>query len=173
MKRTSRYWVGGLICLLLGLSSLVPDAQAAGDDFNDIVHHIEAEYHVHRSYPFLMAFAGFVAKCSHVAGVKGFKMALFEDQTLPGIELDRRLDEIVQSAGRSGWQPLIKSVSRRTGEHDYIYVRGNSKDLTMLMVDVERKEAAVLEVRINADKLSQFINEHSGETGNRRDLAIR
>jgi hypothetical protein len=167
MKRSSRYYLAGLICLLFGLGSLAADARPAGDEFNDIVHHIEAEYHVHRSYPLLMAFAGFVAKCSSFAGVKGFKIALFEDQTLPGTDVDRRLDEIVQSAGRSGWQPLMRSVSRRSGEHNYIYVRGPSKELTMLIVNVESDEAVVVEVKIDADKLSQFINEHEGESGDR------
>ena len=166
MKRTSGYCLAGLICLLCGMGVLVPDARAAaGDDFNNIVHHIEAEYHVHRSYPFLMAFVGLVAKGARFAGVKGFKMALFEDQNLTSSDVDQRLDEIVQSAGRSGWQPLIKSFSRRTGEHDYIYVRGQSKELTMLMVSVEPNEAAVLQVKIDADKLSQFIN--SEESGDR------
>jgi hypothetical protein len=168
MKKTSGYCLAGLICLLVGIDALVPDARAAaGDDFNDIVHHIEAQYHVHRSYPFLTAFVGFVSKSSRFAGVKGFKMALFEDQNLSGSDGDPRLDEIVQSAGRSGWQPLIKSFSRRTGEHNYIYVRGQSKELTMLMVSVEPNEAVVLQVKIDADKLSQFINEHSEESGHR------
>jgi len=145
--------------MFCGLAWLVEDAVAA-DDFGNIVHHIEAEYHVHRDHRFFMAFAGMVVKCSRLGGAKDFKAAIFENQHLSGSDADARLDEIVQSAGKSGWQPLIKSFSRRSGEHNYIYAQGQSKDLKLLIVSIEPDESVVMQVRIDADKLSEFINEN-------------
>jgi hypothetical protein len=139
---------------------LAQDTKA--DDFGSIVHHIEAEYHVHRNYRFLMFTAGVVVKCSHVGGAKVFKMALFEDQHVEAAELDGRLDELVERAGASGWQPLVKSVSRRSGEHTYIYAQSKGKDLKLLLVSVEPDETVVLELKVDPAKLSDFVNKHSG-----------
>jgi hypothetical protein len=139
---------------------MAPGAEA--DDFGKIVHHIEAEYHVHRNYRFLMSFAGVVVKCSHMAGVKAFKAAIFEHQQLPGAELDDRLDELVH-AGASGWQPLVKSLSRRRGERSYIYAQASGNDMKLLLVNIEPNEAVVMQLKINPAKLGAFINKHTRE----------
>lgn len=131
--------------------------------------HIEAQYHVHRNYRFLMSLAGVVVKCSHLGGVKVFKAAIFEDQQLPGSDLDTRLDDVIQRAGASGWQPLVKSFSRRSGEHNYIYAQAKGKDLSLLLVSVEPDEAVVLQVKIDPVKLSDFINEHSAASDRHLD----
>ena len=52
----------------------------AKDDFGKIVHHIEANYHVHRQHRFVMGLAGFTVKFWHFAGVKSLKGAIFENQ---------------------------------------------------------------------------------------------
>ncbi len=73
--------------MFCGLIWLVEDT--AADDFGDIVHHIEAEYHVHRNHRFFMAFAGMVVRCSHLGGAKDFKAAIFENQHLSGSGAER------------------------------------------------------------------------------------
>lgn len=152
-------------CGLLAIAFLAVAPSAQADDFGKIVHHIEAEYHVHRNYRFLMSFAGVAVKCSHMAGVKAFKAAIFDDQQLPGAELDERLDELVQRASASGWQPLVKSLSRRSGERSYIYAQASGNDMKLLLVNVEPNEAVVMQLKINPEKLSEFINKHTREAG--------
>src|SRR5579864_8314018 len=93
MKRTRTYCAALVFCLPCTFGWLVPDA-AASDDFSAIVHHIEAEYHVHRNYRFLMAFAGVAVRLTSFTGVKSFKAAIFENQHLFAAEPDARLDEI-------------------------------------------------------------------------------
>jgi hypothetical protein len=159
MAKTHR--LAGLLLAFCGLFFLSPPAKA--DDFGKVVHLIEAEYHVHRNYRFLMSFAGVVVKCSHVGGVKTLKAAIFDKQHLDATELDSRLDELVAHASASGWRPLVKSFSRRRGEYDYIYAQTSGKDLKLLVVSVEPDEAVVLQVKLDPLKLSDFINEHAGE----------
>lgn len=154
-------------CVVVSLSA----DQARADDFGRIVRHIEVNYHVHRNHRFLMGFAGLVVKFSHVGGVKGFKAAIFEDQHLDATDADARLDEIVQSASEHGWHPLVKSYSRRSGEHSYIYVQDQGKDIRMLIVSVEPNEAAVLQLKLDPDKLAKFMDEDIGE-GSRHDVAM-
>ena len=139
------------------------------DDFGRIVHHIEASYHVHRNHRFAMGFAGLVVKFWHVAGVKSFKGAIFEDQHLDGTDTDAKLDEIVSHASHSGWRPMVRSFSRRTGEHTYVYAQDAGNDLKLLVVSVEQNEAAVIQVKIDPERLERFIDEnthhHSGRHG--------
>jgi hypothetical protein len=144
------------------------------DDFGRIVHHIEASYHVHRNHRFAMGFAGLVVKFWHVAGVRSFKAAIFEDQHLDGTDTDTKLDEIVAHASRSGWQPMVRSFSRRTGEHTYIYAQDNGagKDLKLLVVSVEQNEAAVIQVKLDPDKLEQFIEENAHDSDRRGHSAM-
>ena len=158
MTKISANRTAGLLLIIFGFFAIAESLRA--DDFGRIVGHIEAEYHVHRNYRFLMSFAGMVVKCTHVSGVKVFKMAIFEDQHLSGTELDDRLDELVQRAGSSGWQPMVKSFSRRSGERTYIYAKAEGNDMKLLLVNVESDGAVVMQVKIDPKKLSHFINEH-------------
>jgi hypothetical protein len=167
MTKASANRAAGLLLILCGLFSLADTMYA--DDFGRIVRHIEAQYHVHRNYRLLMAFAGVVVKCTHIGGVKVFKAAIFEDQHLSGTELDNRLDELVQRAGSSGWQPLVRSFSRRGGEHTYIYAQASGNDMKLLLVSVEPDEAVVMLMKIDPVKLSDFINEHTGDSERHRN----
>ena len=99
-----------------------------------------------------------------MGGVKVFKAAIFKDQHLSRTELDNRLDELVQRAGSSAWQPLVRSFSRRSGEQTYIYAQASGNDMKLLLVSVEPNEAVVMQVKIDPVKLSDFINEHAGDS---------
>jgi hypothetical protein len=150
-----------LFCAVaVGLSLLPGTAQA--DDFGRIVRHIEASYHVHRSHRFLIGFAGIVVKFWHVGGVKSMKAAIFEDQHLDSNAADPRLNEIVLAAARAGWQPVVRSFSRRTGESAYVYMQSAGNDVKMLVVSIEPDEAAVIQLKFNADKLTKFLDQEAG-----------
>ncbi|HET9183007.1 MAG TPA: hypothetical protein VFP59_12795 [Candidatus Angelobacter sp.] len=142
------------------------------DDFGRIVHHIEASYHVHRNHRFLMGCAGFVVHFWHVGGVKSLKLAIFEDQHLDGTNTDTKLDEIIQRASKSGWQPMVRSYSRHSGEHDYVYAQPAGKDLNLLVVNVESDEAEVIEVKIDPKKFEQFMNENAHSSGRHPHSAV-
>jgi hypothetical protein len=163
MKKAESRRVAVLLLAICGLFLASPRAKA--DDFGRIVNVIEAEYHVHRNYRFLMSLVGVAVKCSRVGGVKVFKAALFENQHLDAAELDSRLDEMVERASTSGWRPLVNSASRHSGEHEYIYAKTLGANLELLLVSVEPDEAVVLQVKINPAKLSKFINEHTPDEG--------
>ncbi len=136
-------------------------ASAQNDDFERIVHHIESRYHAHRNYAFLMALAGLTVKAWQGSGVKDLKIAYFEDQQVLQSASDRELDELVQAVGHSGWQPMVKSVSRRHGNHVYIYASTEGKDLRLLIVNVEPNEAELVQVKLDPRKLDEFLNDHT------------
>src|SRR5579864_220402 len=150
---------GLIVCLASALSLVATPRASADDDFGRIVHHIEAQYHVHRQHRWAMGLAGFAVKFYHFAGVKSLKGAIFENQPFVNAASDTRFDEVVRAAMDSGWQPLVQSWDRHTGERTYIYAQDLGKDMKVLVVNLESNEAVVLQVKVNPKKLNDFIEE--------------
>ena len=166
MRKTSLNVVA--VAMALALFFAFWPAPAYADDFGDIVHHIEARYNAHRNYRFLMALAGFTVKLWPGTGVRDVKIAYFENQNLFPSDPDKELDQILQSAGKSGWHQMVKSNSRRRGELSYVYAHPSGKDLKLLVVNLEHNEAEVIEVKIDSDKLEKFIAEHERDHDHQR-----
>src|SRR5579859_4141348 len=157
MIRNSRTFT--FACLILA-AFLAPAQNAfAKDDFGRIVHHIEANYHVHRQHRFAVGVAGFVVKFWHFAGVKNLKAAIFENQRFTNAASDTRFDELVRAAMDSGWQPLVQSWDRHTGERTYVYAQDLGKDMKLLVVNLESNEAVVVQVKVDPQKLNAFIEQ--------------
>jgi hypothetical protein len=157
MKRSKGQFLIVAVMVLTGLA--LPAQAAARDDFGKIVHHIEVNYHVHRQHRWVMGLAGLTVKVWHVAGVKSFKGAIFENQPFVNAASDTRFDEVVRAAMDSGWQPLVQSWDRHTGERTYIYAQDLGKDMKVLVVNLESNEAVVLQVKVDPKKLNDFIEE--------------
>jgi hypothetical protein len=100
MKRSKGQFLIVAVMVLTGLA--LPAQAAARDDFGKIVHHIEVNYHVHRQHRWVMGLAGFIVKFWHIAGVKSFKGAIFENQPFVNAASDTRFDEVVRAAMDSG-----------------------------------------------------------------------
>src|ERR1051326_5070820 len=153
------------VCLVVAAFLTPPQSAFARDDFGQIVHHIEANYHVHRQHRWVMGLAGFTVKFWHIAGVKSFKGAIFENQPFVNAASDARFDELVRAAMDSGWQPLVQSWDRHTGERTYIYAQEVSSkkgsDTKVLVVNLESNEAVVVQVKVNSKKLGEFIQNAS------------
>ncbi|HEV8183184.1 MAG TPA: hypothetical protein VGQ61_12475 [Candidatus Angelobacter sp.] len=163
MKRSKGQFLMVAAMVLAGLA--LPARAFADDDFGRIVHHIEANYHVHRQHRWVMGLAGFTVKFWHIAGVKSLKGAIFENQPFVNVASDTRFDEVVRAAMDSGWQPLIQSWDRHSGERTYIYAQEVSSkkgtDMKLLLVSLESNEAVVLQVKVDPKKLDEFIEETS------------
>ena len=159
MRRSKRHFSPAIGLLALAAFFALPQSASANDDFGKIVQHIETQYHVHRQHRFIMGLAGFTVKFWHFAGVKSLKGAIFENQQFVNAASDTRFDEVVRAAMESGWQPMVQSWDRHSGERTYIYAQNQGKDLKVLVVVLESNEAVVLQVKVNPDKLTGFIRE--------------
>jgi hypothetical protein len=174
MKRSKGRFLIVAAMVLAGLA--LPAQAAADDDFGRIVHHIEANYHVHRQHRWVMGLAGFTVKFWHIAGVKSLKGAIFENQPFVNAASDTRFDEVVRAAVDSGWQPLVQSWDRHTGERTYVYAQEVSSkkgsDMKLLVVSLESNEAVVLQVKVDPKKLNDFIEETSAGRHHHQDHQI-
>lgn len=133
-------------------------ALAKGKGFKDVVKHIENNYGAKKvRIPFL-GLANFAVKMIRPAGVKGFKLAVFEDQNFSAREGAASFDAVMREAYDKDWRPMVQVSSKRNGaSHTFIYVRSSGKDVQFALAVLEDREAVVLEVKFNPDAAARFL----------------
>src|SRR5688572_11416 len=118
MKRARVYAVPA--ALLLAFALYAP-AAARADDFDAVVKNVRAACGGKKvRIPFL-GLAGFATKIVRPAGVKSFKLAVFEDVTRSG-DVSGLGATIERSLG-PGWRPLVRIRAGRGAEQSHVYVR--------------------------------------------------
>src|SRR5262245_52967191 len=133
-------------------------ALAKGKGFKDVVKHIETNYGAKKvRIPFL-GLANFAVKLIRPAGVKGFKLAVFEDQNFSAREGAASFDAVMREAYNKDWRPMVQVSSKRNGaSHTFIYVKSAGKDVQFALAVLEDREAVVLEVKFNPDAAARFL----------------
>ncbi len=145
--------------LLLASVLLVPvsAARAADTEFDAVVRHIEKTYHARRNDPGGMWFARIAMKFAQPKGVKGFKIAMFEN--LSGPATDPRLGEIVRDSLDASWRPIVRASSRIDRDQTYVYVRPSGNDIELLIVAVDDEEATVIKAKVNPKSIGSWIKD--------------
>ncbi len=157
------------------------DAQAKGKGFKDVVKHIEKQYGVKKTRIPMLGLANFAVKVVRPAGVKGFKLAVFEDQNFLSRPDAAPFDTVMREAYNKDWAPLVQITSRRDGgARTFIYAKNSKKDVHFALVTIEDSEAVVLEVKFNPDAAAKFLENPkimgislgNSIRGNKSDLAV-
>lgn len=136
------------------LLALQPAALAKGDDFDAVVRGVRATCGGKRvRIPFL-GLAGFATKLVRPAGVKSFKLAVFEDVRATGdvSRLGRMLDEALGA----GWRPLVRARSDHGAEQFYVFVGDAGENLKLMVVTLDDGQATVIRAKINPEALARF-----------------
>ena len=141
--------------LLLSLLCLLPaPARAKGGDFDAVVRNVKAACGGRRvRIPFL-GLASFATKVVRPAGVKSFKLAVFEDLERAGDAA--RLGAAVSQALGPEWRPLVRARSRREGGQAHVYVREAGDDLKLMIVTIDGDQATVIRAKVNPEALARF-----------------
>ncbi len=139
---------------------ILASAAAFGADreFDRLVNAVEDHFDVHRTYIPLMGVANFFVKVARPAGTSGIKLAVFEDLRGPDETDGPALDRMMAEAA-AGLYPMVRVRSRRDREWTYIYTGEVGKTTTMLIATFERREATIVQVKVNLDALLRTINE--------------
>ena len=133
-------------------------AQAKGKGFKDVVKHIEKNYRAKKTRIPMLGLANFAVKLIRPAGVKGFKLAVFEDQDFSAREGSVSFDTVMREAYDKNWQPLVQINSKRdSNSRTFIYAKSSGKDVQFALVALEDREAVVLEVKFNPDAAARFL----------------
>ena len=162
MRQSIRY----AIFLPLGLAAVMTPAimlaaGGGGTGFDAVVHGIESRYHAHANrIPFMMLISGVAGIATH-GGVRGLHVAEIENLTTPvdGAELNALVEQRVGP----GWSRMIRDTTRSGGVESgqtLIYVRPDGDRMGMLVVDLEGREANVVQISVDPDHLSDEISQH-------------
>ena len=139
--------------LLLAFLIFAP-ATARADDFDAVVKNVRAACGGKKvRIPFL-GLAGFATKIVRPAGVKSFKLAVFEDLTRAG-DVSGLGAVIGQSLG-PGWRPLVRIRTGRGAEQTHVYVREAGDNMKLMIVMLDGDQATVIRAKVNPEALARF-----------------
>jgi hypothetical protein len=134
-------------------------ASARGDDFDAVVRNVRAACGGKRvRIPFL-GLASFASKFVRPAGVKSFKLAVFEDLSMAG-DVRGLGAAIGQSLGPE-WRPLLRVRAGRGAEQTHVYVRDAGDDLKLMIVTLDGDQATVIRARVSPEALARFARDPS------------
>ncbi|MFN2455098.1 MAG: hypothetical protein ABR577_12840 [Pyrinomonadaceae bacterium] len=140
---------------------LAPTAKAGEvEPFSPIVKLVESFYRVKQKRLRLMGLAKLGARVAGVKTAKKFKFAIFENQDFVGRGDNTEFAALIGKAFDKEWQPLVLLQSTRDGEQVYTYLRNtNSENVRLLLVNVGRRRAAVIQVDIAPQDLLKLLEQ--------------
>src|SRR5213592_4619227 len=164
-----------LLTLFLSIAvalTLPIGTRADRDGFNDAVKLIEQFYHVkHQNIP-LLARAGMKAvktaakirggEYKKIAEAGSVRVAFFEEQTFDSRGEIATFKRLVQQSLASEWSPLVQTLSAKSEEQSYVYVRDAGKNFHVLVITIEKHDATVIEATVAPQMLAELLRDPEG-----------
>ena len=129
-------------------------ASAKGDDFKSVVRSVRDACGGKKVRMPFLGLANFAAKFVRPAGVKSFKLAVFED-----LKMDGDVTGLGAAVGRSlgpEWRALVRVRADRGAEQTYVYVREAGNDLKLMVVILDGEQATVVQAKVSPEALARF-----------------
>lgn len=156
--------------IAIALLSLSIPVHASDDDFKSVVKMIERFYRVkHQGIPFLakagMKVATTAAKikggeAKRIAEAGSIKLAVFEDQAFNGDFTKFRAS--LNGALNNTWMPLIQTLSAKSAEQNYIYLRDAGEKYNVLVITIAERDATVVQVTLSPKNLALLLKDPEG-----------
>jgi hypothetical protein len=144
-----------LVLLVLSPAALLcTPASAGGGDFDAVVRSVRAACGGKKVRVPFMGLANFAARFVRPAGVKSFKLAVFEDLTMSG-DVSGLGAAIARSLGPE-WRPLVRVRIERGAKQTYVYVREAGGDLKLMVVTLDGDQATVIRAKVSPEALARF-----------------
>ena len=146
------------ILLLLAFASAAPVVYGGGGhEYKSIVQHLKTKYQAKKvKIPFLFL-ARFAVSVVRPAGVKSFSVTLFNDLKFSRETLDKEMQSALRSSFTEEWSPIFH-VRSRDGQQAYMYMRDAGENVKIVLVTIDKENAAVIRATFSPDKLAEFIN---------------
>lgn len=134
-----------------------PNLSAKDKEYDAIMKHLQTTYQAKKVKIPFMWLARFAVRIIKPAGVKSFSFTMFENLKFSRETLDEEMQSAMRNSLNPEWIPLLR-VRSRDGEQVYAYMRESGKDVKMMLVTINRDEAALIRATFNPEKLADFIN---------------
>ena len=142
------------LTFVLALIVFSTPAAARADDFDAVVRNVRAACGGRKvRIPFL-GLAGFATRIVRPAGVKSFKLAVFEGLTKTG-DVSGLGAAIRQSLGPE-WRPLVRVRGGRGAVQTHVYVRDAGDNLKLMIVTLGGEQATVIRAKVSPEALAKF-----------------
>ncbi|HET6852566.1 MAG TPA: hypothetical protein VFH46_09580 [Pyrinomonadaceae bacterium] len=156
-----------IVLVALASASVV---HAKDDDFNSVVKMIEQFYRVkHQGIPFL-AKAGMKVgttaarikggQAKRIAEAGSIKLAVFEDQDFDGDLMKFRTS--LNGALTETWIPLIQTLSVKSEEQTYIFLRSAGEKFNVLVITIADRDGTVIQVTLSPKNLAVLLRDPEG-----------
>lgn len=139
-------------------SAAAQTARADDPEFDAIANHLKSYYNARRVHIPLMNLAHLFVHFAKPAGVKSFKVAIFEHLNFTEGKTDTELGALMRNALNPEWQPLAR-VRTHDGEQVYVYAREDGANVKLMVVTIDHDEAVVARVKFSPEKLAEFLND--------------
>lgn len=134
-----------------------PTTKAGDREYDSVVRHLKTKYQAKKVKIPFMWLARFAVKVVRPAGVKSFNVTLFEKLSFSHTTLDEEMQAAMRNSLSADWNPIFR-VRSREGQQAYMYLREAGGDVKMILVTIEKEQAAVIRAKFSPDKLAEFIN---------------
>lgn len=141
--------------LLLVVAALLTAAPLAASPFGDAVAAIEKTAGMEGIWVPFMGLTRAYMRVVGWNGVHDLRLAVFENGDRP-VDV-ARLIPVVEKIGGNEWQRIVSSRSRRGAEHTTILAKPEGDHMRLLVVSIESSEAAVVEVLVDPEHMSEYI----------------
>ena len=159
------------IAITLALS-LPICASADRDGFGEAVKIVEQFYHVkHQNIP-LLARAGMKAvktaakirggEYKKIAEAGSIRVAFFEDQIFDSRGQIASFKRLLQQSLVSEWSPLVQTLSAKSEEQSYVYLRDAGKNFHVLVITIEKHNASIVEATVAPQVLAELMKDPEG-----------
>ena len=156
MTKRKRYFVY-VLALMVALSFSYSTVSAKDPEFDAITKHLKAQYKAKRRKIPFMGLANFAIKIIRPAGVKSVKVAIFEELNHVPAAGNNELSTVMRGALSPEWLPLVR-IRSRNGEQMYVYARDAGESVKLMVVTIDGTEAVVARVKVNPEKLKEFLD---------------
>lgn len=146
-----------MLALLLSVQLLVR-AQKPGD-YDAVIKTIESHYHVkHKGIPAIAKLGMKVAR-RREKEIKSFKLANFDDQDFTAHAGGEDIHAAIRRSLTTDWRALLAFRSTKDQAQTFTFYREAGENFKVLIVNIERRDATVLEAEISTEALAHLIKE--------------
>ena len=144
-------------------------AHAADREFRSIVQAISSEFNPQPVHIPMFGLVNMFTFFVKPAGAKHIDLAVFDH-----LQDHNRAGGDVQIAIRHavgpGWNPLLRSRSRRHGQEElvYVYTRPDGPDWRLLLTTLDGDNATVIELTLDPRAMERWFSDPNGSLGNFR-----
>ena len=153
---TRKLMISAILASLLFVL-FVPNTSAKDKEYEAIAKNLQTKFQDKKVKVPFMWLARFAVRVVKPAGVKSFNFTMFENLNFSRDTLDEEMQSAMSDSLSKDWLPILR-VRSRDGEQVYAYMRDNGKDIKMMLVTINKDEAALIRATFNPDKLAEFIN---------------